>query len=61
MKTIGMKQLYSARDNNPIPWINHWLDSKNKQTANQEIENTSYVVSGVINDINETTFANYKL
>ena len=61
MKTIGMKQLYSARDNNPIPWINNWLDSKNKQTANQEIENTSYVISGVINDINETTFAKYKL
>lgn len=61
MKTIGLKPLFSNRDNNPIPWINNWLDSKDKQTANQEVENTSYIISGVVNDIDNTTFSDFKL
>lgn len=61
MKTINLKPLFNNRDNNPIPWISNWLDSKDRQTANQEVENTSYVISGVINDIDNTTFADFKL
>ena len=48
---------------NPLPWLNHWLDSDNVQVAPQETEITSYLVSAIDNTINDDDddFSDFKL
>lgn len=41
---------------NPLPWINHWLDSDNVQVAPQETEITSYLVSAIDNTLDKQDF-----
>ena len=62
MKAIGLKPLFEDRSN-PLPWINHWLDSDNVQVAPQETEITSYLVSAIDNtlDENDSDFGDFKL
>ena len=52
MKALGLTPLFEERSN-PLPWINHWLDSDNVQVAPQETEITSYLVSAIDNSIDE--------
>ena len=37
--------------NNPLPWTEHWLNSKGQQNAPQETEIESYVVGGIKQDV----------
>jgi len=52
---IGIKSIIKAPSNNPIPWINKYLNSSNVQPAPQEVELTSYLTRGLdksnLNDI----------
>ena len=62
MKAIGIPPVYDlpAR-NNPLPWTEHWLNSKGQQNAPQETEIESYVVGGIKQDVGANTFAGFKL
>jgi ribonucleoside-diphosphate reductase beta chain len=62
MSALKLTPIFEERAN-PLPWINHWLDSDNVQVAPQETEITSYVVSAIDNtvNINDPDFANFKL
>ena len=60
MKSLHLKPIFSKRIN-PLPWINHWLDSDNVQVAPQETEITSYLVSAIDKSMNEDDFKNFKL
>ncbi len=62
MKAIGLEPIFDDRAN-PLPWINHWLDSDNVQVAPQETEITSYLVSAIDSnmDVNDTDFGEFKL
>jgi ribonucleoside-diphosphate reductase beta chain len=44
MKAVGLDNPYHVREN-PIPWINLWLNSDNVQSAPQERENVAYLSS----------------
>ncbi|WXT99804.1 MAG: Ribonucleoside-diphosphate reductase 1 subunit beta [Catillopecten margaritatus gill symbiont] len=48
---------------NPLPWINHWLDSDSVQVAPQETEITSYLVSAIDNniDVDDADFGDFEL
>jgi len=62
MKSIGLKPEFDiSAKNNPLPWTNHWLNSKGQQNAPQETEIESYVVGGIKQDVNEDTFAGFEL
>jgi len=62
MKAIGMKPIYDISSrNNPLPWTEHWIKSKNVQVAPQETEITSYVIGGIKQDIEEDAFSNFAL
>lgn len=62
MKAIGFKPLYDiSSKNNPLPWTEKWLNSRNEQVPPQEENISSYVVGGIKQDINSNTFANFKL
>ena len=62
MKAIGLDPEYEiAARNNPLPWTNHWLNSKGQQNAPQETEIESYVVGGIKQDVTEDTFTGFEL
>ena len=62
MKAIGISPIYDipAR-NNPLPWTEHWLNSKGQQNAPQETEIESYIVGGIKQDVEANTFSGFKL
>ena len=62
MKAINLKPIYdiSVR-NNPLPWTQHWLNSREVQNAPQETEIESYVIGGIKQDITNDTFKGISL
>jgi ribonucleoside-diphosphate reductase beta chain len=62
MKAIGLKGVYDQpSNNNPLPWTQHWLNSRGLQNAPQETEIESYVVGGIKQDVETETFKGFKL
>jgi ribonucleotide reductase beta subunit family protein with ferritin-like domain len=62
MKAIGLKPLYSIpANNNPLPWTETWLNSKNVQEAPMETEKESYLVGAIKQDMSPDSFSNFKL
>ena len=62
MRSIGLKPLYDVPiKNNPLPWTDHWLNSKGQQNAPQETEIESYVVGGIKQDVEKDMFAGFSL
>ena len=62
MAALNMKPIFK-QTTNPLPWLNHWLDSDNVQVAPQETEITSYLVSAIDNtiDASDQDFNDFKL
>jgi ribonucleotide reductase beta subunit family protein with ferritin-like domain len=62
MKAIGLKPAYETpANNNPLPWTENWLNSKNVQNPPQEEPLESYIVGGIKQDITANSFAGFKL
>jgi len=62
LRGIGLDPIYDIpMRNNPLPWTDHWLNSKGQQNAPQETEIESYVVGGIKQDVKKNTFAGFKL
>ena len=62
MKAVGLDPIYDiAAKNNPLPWTEHWLNSKSVQVAPQETEITSYIVGNVNQDMKADQFADFSL
>tara|TARA_Y100000361_G_scaffold68374_1_gene60278 strand:+ start:1 stop:756 length:756 start_codon:yes stop_codon:yes gene_type:complete len=60
MRNIGLESKYEQKTN-PLPWVNHWLNSKGLQNAPQETEIESYVIGGVKQDVEKDSFKEFKL
>ena len=62
MAALNMEPIFK-QTTNPLPWLNHWLDSDNVQVAPQETEITSYLVSAIDNtiDAGDQDFNDFKL
>jgi ribonucleoside-diphosphate reductase beta chain len=62
MKAIGLKPIFDTpMSNNPLPWTEHWLNSKMMQNAPQETEIESYVIGGIKQDLKKDSFAGFQL
>ena len=62
MKAIGLDPIFDIpAKNNPLPWTEHWLNSKSVQVAPQETEITSYISGGIKQDMSENQFAGFSL
>jgi ribonucleotide reductase beta subunit family protein with ferritin-like domain len=62
MKAIGLKPIYDIpAKNNPLPWTDHWLNSRSLQNAPQEVEIEQYLIGGIKQDMKNDTFAGFKL
>ena len=60
MRTIGLTPAYDQKTN-PLPWVEHWLNSRSAQNAPQETEIESYVVGGIKQDVTKNQFKKFKL
>ena len=60
MKGIGLEPRYEQKTN-PLPWVDHWLNSRSLQNAPQETEIESYVIGGVKQDVKKDQFKAFKL
>ena len=62
MKAIGLKSVFDVpASTNPLPWTEHWLNSKSMQVAPQETEVESYVIGGIKQDVKKDSFSGFKL
>ncbi len=62
MRAIGLEPKYEQSINtNPLPWTEHWLNSRSLQNAPQETEIESYVIGGVKQDVKKDQFKTFKL
>ena len=62
MKAVGLKPIFDTpMSNNPLPWTQHWLNSKMMQNAPQETEIESYVIGGIKQDVKKDSFAGFQL
>ena len=62
LRSIGLKAQYDQpATNNPLPWTQHWLNSRGLQNAPQETEIESYVVGGIKQDLEKNSFKGFKL
>ena len=60
MKAIGLEPRYDQKTN-PLPWVDHWLNSRSLQNAPQETEIESYVIGGIKQDVKKDQFKTFKL
>ena len=62
LKAIGLKPQYDiAANNNPLPWTQHWINSKSVQIAPQQTQITSYLIGGIKQDMKKDEFSGFKL
>ena len=62
MRFIGLEPKYEQSSaNNPLPWTQHWFNSRSLQNAPQETEIESYVIGGVKQDVKKDQFKTFKL
>ncbi len=60
MKAIQLTPKYEQKTN-PLPWTEHWLNSRSTQNAPQETEIESYVIGGIKQDVKKDQFKKFKL
>ena len=60
MRAIQLTPAYDQKTN-PLPWTDHWLNSKGTQNAPQETEIESYVIGGIKQDVKKDQFRKFKL
>lgn len=62
LRAIGLSSIYDiSSTNNPLPWTQHWFNSRGLQNAPQETEIESYVIGGIKQDVTDDTFKDFKL
>lgn len=61
MIAVGLKSSFQVPAANPLPWTQKWIAGSDVQDAPQEVNITSYVVGGVVQDVDEDTFKGMEL
>jgi len=54
--TLGFELPFERVLENPLPWMDEWLDINLTQNANQEGENANYTLSSVVNNVTTEIF-----
>jgi len=57
---LGFDPIFVTK-NNPLPWINAWLNSDNVQVAPQEAEISSYLVGAIDSEVDTNDFGDFDL
>nr|WP_321237981.1 class Ia ribonucleoside-diphosphate reductase subunit beta [uncultured Tolumonas sp.] len=61
MQGVGLPLAFDADRQNPLPWINTWLNSDNVQVAPQEVEISSYLVGQIDAEVNPDDLGDFLL
>ena len=61
MQGVGLPLAFDADRQNPLPWINTWLNSDNVQVAPQEVEISSYLVGQIDSEVNPDDLGDFLL
>ena len=61
MQAVGLPLAFDADRQNPLPWINTWLNSDNVQVAPQEVESSSYLVGQIDAEVNPDDLGDFLL
>ena len=62
LRALGLNPLFDiSSTNNPLPWTNHWFNSRGLQNAPQETEIESYLIGGIKQDVDDSTFEDFEL
>jgi ribonucleoside-diphosphate reductase beta chain len=60
MQAIGLPCPYKS-SSNPLPWTQKWIAGSDVQVAPQEVELSSYLIGGTVQDVDKNSFAGFKL
>ena len=60
MAAVGFDSPFSVKQN-PLPWMNSWLNSDHVQVAPQEVEVSSYLVGQIDSDVDSDDFDGFSL
>jgi ribonucleoside-diphosphate reductase beta chain len=60
MTSVGYASSYKG-GSNPLPWTAKWIAGGDVQVAPQEVELSSYIIGGTVQDVTETTFSGMSL
>ncbi|WP_263322215.1 ribonucleotide-diphosphate reductase subunit beta [Endozoicomonas sp. Mp262] len=60
MTAIGFDAPFAMKQN-PLPWMNSWLNSDHVQVAPQEVEVSSYLVGQIDSEVQSEDFSNFSL
>ena len=60
MAAIGIPT-HTKQASNPLPWTQKWISGAEVQVAPQETQISSYIVGGIVKDVSQDTFKNFKL
>jgi ribonucleoside-diphosphate reductase beta chain len=60
LTAIGLPNLFKT-GSNPLPWTLKWISGSDVQTANQEVENSSYQIGRTNMDVSADTFKGFSL
>lgn len=61
MRAVNLKPRHESPTQNPLPWTDSWIASKNRQVAPQESEIESYVIGKVKKDVEPEGFKDWKI
>lgn len=57
---VGLPSLFGIK-NNPLPWMNTWLNSDSVQVAPQEAEISSYLVGAIDSEVDTSDLGDFSL
>ena len=60
MQAVGLACPYKV-SSNPLPWTQKWIAGADVQVAPQETEISAYVIGGTKQDVDQNSFAGFKL
>lgn len=60
MKQIGLESPFTVTSN-PLPWMNHYLESDAVQVAPQESEKSDYLVGAIDSNVSSDDFDDFEL
>ena len=60
MQAVGVKCPFRVSKTNPLPWTEFWISGSEIQVAPQETELSSYITGGIVNDLDDDFFAEFK-
>lgn len=61
MRSVGIDPPYKTTASNPLPWTQKWISGSEVQVAPQEVDVSSYIIGGTVQDVDHNTFKGLSL